>query len=346
MAERSFAKEVRTLALGDGDVFHGEGILAVAKALLQSGVSYVGGYQGAPVSHMMDVFNDAREILDSLGVHVETCANEAAACAMLSASINYPVRGCAVWKSTVGTNVASDALSNLASAGVTGGALIVVGEDYGDGASIIQERSHAFAMKSQVWLLDPRPSLPSIVRAVETGFELSEASNTPVMLELRIRACHVYGSFATKTNRPPAYSSLRPLAGPRFDYERICLPPSTYLQEQKKVKERWPAAIEFIRASGLNEHFPASGPDPIHDVGIVTQGGMYNAVLRALALLGFADSAGRSRGSRSSSSMPPIPSFRRRFPGSARASVRSWSWRRASPTTSRRRSGACSGGPT
>ena len=295
MAERSFAKEVRTLGLGDGDVFHGEGILAVAKALLQSGVSYVGGYQGAPVSHMMDVFNDAREILDSLGVHVETCANEAAACAMLAASINYPVRGCAVWKSTVGTNVASDALSNLASAGVTGGALIVVGEDYGDGASIIQERSHAFAMKSQVWLLDPRPSLPAMVRAVEKGFELSEASGTPVMLELRIRACHVHGSFATRANRPPTYSSRRFLEGPRFDHERICLPPATYLQEQKKVNERWPAAIEFIRKSGLNEHFPASGPSAIEGVGIVTQGGMYNAVLRALGLLGFADPAGSSR---------------------------------------------------
>ena len=295
MAERSFAKEVRSLGLGDGEVFHGEGILAVAKALLQSGVSYVGGYQGAPVSHMMDVFNDARGILDSLGVHVETCANEAAACAMLAASINYPVRGCAVWKSTVGTNVASDALSNLASAGVTGGALIVVGEDYGDGASIIQERSHAFAMKSQVWLLDPRPSLPAMVRAVEQGFELSEASNTPVMLELRIRACHVHGSFATRANRPPAYSSRRFLEGPRFDYERICLPPSTYLQEQKKVTERWPAALEFIRKSGLNEHFPASGPDAADDVGIITQGGMYNAVLRALGLLGFARRPGDGR---------------------------------------------------
>ena len=57
----------------------------------------------------------------------------------------------------VGTNVASDALSNLSSAGVMGGALIIVGEDYGEGASIIQERAHAFAMKSQMWLLDPRP---------------------------------------------------------------------------------------------------------------------------------------------------------------------------------------------
>ncbi len=295
MAERSFAKEVRSLGLGDGEVFHGEGILAVAKALLQSGVSYVGGYQGAPVSHMMDVFSDAHEILDSLGVHVEICANEAAACAMLAASIHYPVRGCAVWKSTVGTNVASDALSNLASAGVTGGALIVVGEDYGDGSSIIQERSHAFAMKSQVWLLDPRPNLPSIVRAVEQGFALSEASNTPVMLELRIRACHVHGSFPTKANRPPTYSNHRLLDGPSFDYERICLPPSTYAQEQKKVNERWPAAVEFLRESKLNEHFPASGPGAADDVGIIIQGGMYNVVFRSLAILGFADEVGSAR---------------------------------------------------
>ena len=312
MAERSFAKEVRSLGLADGEVFHGEGILAVAKALLQSGVSYVGGYQGAPVSHMMDVFDDAREILDSLGVHVETCANEAAACAMLAASVNYPVRGCAVWKSTVGTNVASDALSNLASAGVTGGALIVVGEDYGDGASIIQERSHAFAMKSQVWLLDPRPSLPAMVRAVEKGFELSEASNTPVMLELRIRACHVHGSFTAKANRPPAYSSRRFLDGPRFDHERICLPPSTYLQEQKKVRERWPAAVDFLREHRLNEHFPACGPDAIEDVGIITQGGMYNAVLRALELLGFTQ-RGEARaggaGDAAGAGRPRVPLF-------------------------------------
>src|SRR5216684_1618569 len=203
MAERSFAREVQTLRLGAGEVFEGEAILAVTKALLQAGVSYVGGYQGAPVSHLMDVLADAREILDDLGVHFESNASEAGAAAMLGASINYPMRGAVTFKSTVGTNVASDALSNLASAGVLGGTLIVLGEDYGEGSSIIQERSHAFAMKSQIWLLDPRPNLRKIVDMVEQGFELSEASSTPVMLELRIRACHVQGSFRTKKNRAP-----------------------------------------------------------------------------------------------------------------------------------------------
>lgn len=290
MAERSFKKEVELLRLGDGDTFEGEGILAVTKALLQSGVSYVGGYQGAPVSHLMDVLNDARPIMHELGVHVETCASEAGAAAMLGASVNYPVRGAATWKSTVGTNVASDALSNLASAGVTGGAMIVIGEDYGEGSSIIQERSHAFAMKSQIWLLDPRPNLPSIVKMVEQGFELSEASSTPVMLELRIRACHVHGRFTTKDNRRGTFSGQNRIADPSFDYGRICLPPATYVQEKDKIERRWPAAVNFIRDHDMNEVFHGSADD----VGIVCQGGMYNAVIRALQQIGLADAFGES----------------------------------------------------
>src|SRR3954470_14819690 len=289
--ERSFKEEVQKLKLGDGETFHGEAILAVTKALLQSGVSYVGGYQGAPVSHVMDVLNDARGILEELGVHVETNANEAGAAAMLGASINYPMRGAVAFKSTVGTNVASDALSNLASAGVKGGALLVLGEDYGEGSSIIQERTHAFAMKSQIWLLDPRPNLPKIVEMVEHGFELSEASSSPVRLELRTRACHVQGSFVAKDNRRGHFSKKDLLQSPDFDYSRICLPPATYAQEKQKIDVRWPAAVRYIKEKKLNEVFAGE----MSDIGILCQGGMYNAVIRALQTLGLADAFGTAR---------------------------------------------------
>src|SRR5213595_641723 len=206
MAERSFKEEVEKLKLGEGAEFHGEGILAVTKALLQSGVSYVAGYQGAPISHLMDVLADANEILEGLGVHLENSASEATAAATLAASVNYPLRGAVTFKGPVGVNVASDALANLASGGVTGGALVIVGEDYGEGSSIMQERTHAFAMKSQIWLLDPRPNLPAMVAAVKNGFALSEASHTPVMLMLRIRACHVHGQFVAGANVSAGFS--------------------------------------------------------------------------------------------------------------------------------------------
>jgi len=290
MAERSFTHEVGKLRLGAGQEFRGEGILAVTKALLQSGVGYVGGYQGAPISHLMDVLSDAQGLLKELGIHFEASASEAAAAAMLAASVNYPIRGAVTWKSTVGTNVASDALANVASGGVTGGALVIIGEDYGEGSSIMQERSHAFAMKSQMWLLDPRPNLESIVAMVERGFELSEASNTPVMLELRIRACHVYGSFIAHDNRPPQFTLQDALDNPTRDVNRIVLPPASFLHEQEKIHQRWPAAVKYITEHRLNEFL--GGTDG--EVGIILQGGLYNTLIRALELLGLADSTGQT----------------------------------------------------
>ncbi|WP_150525378.1 indolepyruvate ferredoxin oxidoreductase subunit alpha [Roseibium sediminis] len=290
MAERSFKAEVEHLRKGKGETFTGEGILAITKALLENGVGYVGGYQGAPVSHLMDVLADAQDLLSELGVRFAASANEGAAAAMLGASVHYPIRGAVTFKGPVGVNVASDALANLSSAGVTGGALIIVGEDYGEGSSIMQERSYGFAMKSQFWLLDPRPNLPSIVKAVGDGFALSEASNSAVMLMVRIRSCHVTGNFECSDNQPPPLSVRDALSDPRSDFNRVVLPPMSYVHERDKVENRWPAAEAFILENRLNEQFgPKDGK-----VGIVCLGGMYNGTIRALQRLGLSDISGNT----------------------------------------------------
>ena len=167
----------------------------------------------------------------------------------------------------------------------------MLGEDYGEGASIIQERTHAFALKSTMWLMDPRPHHPTMVDLVEKGFELSEASQTPVLVEYRIRTCHMHGRFTTKDNRRPQISRHARLASPDFDYERICLPPATYRQESHKVQARLPAAQKFIAENGLNERFPGE----CEEIGIITQGGLYNSVIQALQQIGLADSFGDAR---------------------------------------------------
>ncbi len=289
--ERSFHKEIEQLRQGDNGKFQGEGILAVTKAILQSGVGYVGGYQGAPVSHLLDVLVQAKDLMAELGVHVEANSNEASAAAMLGASINYPIRGAVTWKSIVGTNVASDALSNLASPGVKGGAMIISGEDTGEGASVIQERTHAFAMKSSLWLLDPRPDLQCMVDMVENGFQLSEVSNTPVILGLRIRACHVQGDFTTKNNQKSPINTIDKADDPAmFEYDRLAHPPATYAQEKKKVEERLPAAQKFIQDRELNEFFDGR----YNNLGIILQGGLFNTLVNRLNVLGLGDQFGNS----------------------------------------------------
>jgi indolepyruvate ferredoxin oxidoreductase, alpha subunit len=291
MGERSFAEDVKQLGYGAGDLLHGEGILAITKALLQSGVSYVGGYPGAPVSYLIDVLADANEpLLQPLGIYFEQSGSEAAAAALLGASINYPMRGAVTWKSVVGTNVASDALSHVASAGVIGGSVIVIGEDYGEGASILQERTHSTALKSSVPLLDPRNSLDSFARFVEEGFGLSEACNEPVFFSIRIRACHMRGTLRCKDNVRPAISMRSPLGAPSFSIDRINLPPFTYQMEAQKFDTRLPAARRYIVEHRLNEHFRGDESD----VGIVMQGGLWNTTMRGLHVLGLADTRGRT----------------------------------------------------
>ena len=290
--ERSFKKEIEALKLGEGETFQGEGILAVTKALLQSGVSYVGGYQGSPVSNLLDVMVQAKDYMKELGVHVEACANESSAAAMLGASINYPVRGAVTWKSIVGSNVASDALSHLSSVGVLGGSLIIIGEDYGEGSSIIQERTHGIALKSTIWLMDPRPNLQVIVDTVQKAFELSEYSHTPVMMQLRIRACHLQGTFITKDNIKPNISSINKIkeVAPH-NYDLIAHPPSTYAQEKLKYGQRAELAKHYVADNSLNEFFEGT----IKEVALIVQGGLYNNLISSLQEMGLADSLGNTQ---------------------------------------------------
>jgi indolepyruvate ferredoxin oxidoreductase alpha subunit len=174
---------------------------------------------------------------------------------------------------------------------VKGGALIVVGEDYGEGASVIQERTHAYALKSSMCLIDPRPDLEVMVRMVEHGFRLSEASNMPAILELRIRACHVRGSFTAKDNQAPAVSTRALMATPAsFDYMKLAHPPVTFRHEKLKGEERIPAARRYVAEQGLNERMPGKHAD----LGIIVQGGLYNGLMRSLQQLGLADAFGHS----------------------------------------------------
>jgi indolepyruvate ferredoxin oxidoreductase alpha subunit len=78
----------------------------------------------------------------------------------------------------------------------------------------------------------------------------------PALMELRIRACHVRGSFVAKDNQAPAISTRQLMTQPaRFDYNRLAHPPVTFGHEKLKYQERLPAARRYIEAHGLNEFF-------------------------------------------------------------------------------------------
>src|SRR5262249_37567220 len=99
------------------------------------------------------------------------------------------------------------------------------------------------------------------------------------------------GSFIAKDNRPPAYTLQQALENPVRDTNRIVLPPASFMHEKEKIEQRWPAAVDYIRARGLNERF---GPSA-RGCGSILQVGLYNVVIRALQRLVLADCYGESR---------------------------------------------------
>jgi indolepyruvate ferredoxin oxidoreductase alpha subunit len=254
--EVQFTDQIEQLQLGAGATFHGEGILAITKALLQSGVAYIGGYQGAPVSHLLDVMVQAKPYVDTLGVHVEACSNEASAAAMLGASHPLPAARRGDLEEHRRHQRGGRRAVNLASPGVVGGALIVVGEDYGEGASVIQERTHAYAMKSTLALFDPRPDLAVMVRPGRTRLRAQRgqqhAGGDGAAHPRLPRARQLRG----EGQRGAALSTRELIDEPAgFDYMRLAHPPVTFRHEKLKVEQRIPAAQRYIAEHRLNERF-------------------------------------------------------------------------------------------
>jgi indolepyruvate ferredoxin oxidoreductase alpha subunit len=288
----NYPKEIiEQLNYGRGKTFYGDATLVILKAFLQSGVSYLGGYPGSPTAGLIDAISDAYEpVLKKMGIYFDCSGNEASAASLLSASINYPIRGSVNWK-IVGTNVASDALSHISSSGVTGGAMVIVGEDYGCDSTCVAERALPFALKSTMAVIDPRGDLQNLANMVEEGFNLSEYTNMPVMFLLSTRIAHIRGNIICRDNIQPKISMLNRLNDLPTDLNKIPLPPFTFEQERKKFSERIPAARRFIMERKLNEII--EGND--NNLGIITHGMIFNSMMRCLYNLGEANLYGECR---------------------------------------------------
>ena len=140
-----------------------------------------------------------------MGIYFEQSGSEAAAAALLGASINYPMRGAVTWKSVVGTNVASDALSHVASAGrdrrrahrdrrgLRRGRLHPPGAHPLGGAQVERSRSSIRATACRSF---------AAVRARKASASPRRATSRSSS-RIRIRACHMRGTLRVPGQRAP-----------------------------------------------------------------------------------------------------------------------------------------------
>lgn len=283
---RNFSENtLKQLQYGEGQTLEGDAALFLLKGLLQSGVSYLGGYPGAPTSTLFDAISDSYDpILKPMGIYFEGSGNEASAASLLQISVDNPIRGAVNWK-VVGTNVASDVLAHVSSSGVKGGVLVFVGEDYGLDSTTVAEKTQPYALKSGMAVIDPPGDPARMAWLVEQGFKLSEASEMPVFYLLRTRVGNLKGSIECRDNLEPAINMHRPVDKLEVVRPRIPQPPFSLEQERNKFEVRIPAAQRFVVDNNLNE---IKG-NLNSKIGLITHGCFYNTTIRALHTLGLAE---------------------------------------------------------
>lgn len=282
------SSEIDQLEHTSGQTLYGDGALVVLKGLLEAGISYFGGYPGAPTANLIDAAADAYEpVLKKYGVYVESSANEMSAAAMCTASVFAPVRGAVTWK-VLGNGVSTDVVDHVSQIGPLGGCVLVVGEDYGVSSTTVAQRTLPWAMKSGIIVVDPRADQQLLLRMTRESFELSEASTSVVALLLRPQLSHANAQVTVGDNRIGQYNVIHKLKEGIKDPARYPLPPNTQRQELERYRDRLPKAREYIVQHGLNEIFGA----PDAPIGLITHGTVFNTVMRVLANLGLADEDG------------------------------------------------------
>jgi indolepyruvate ferredoxin oxidoreductase alpha subunit len=288
MAHSYTDADIAQLELGQGGRLYGDGALVVLKALLESGISYFGGYPGSPTANLMDAVADAYEpVLKKYGVYFESSSNEMAAAALMTASVFEPVRGAVTWK-VVGNGPATDVIDHVSQLGVKDGAMIVVGEDYGGSSTTVLQRTLPWAAKAGLLVIDPRGDQQVLHRMVKEGMDLSRDSKSVVALLLRPQLSHSNAEITVGDNVVPKISTVKPLKEFKKDPTLFALPPYSWDQERSRYETRLPTAIRLIAERGLNEYFG----NPQARVGIITHGTTFNTTMRLLSLMDLADEFG------------------------------------------------------
>lgn len=288
MAHSYTHEQVAELEGKQGDTLYGDGALVVLKALLESGISYIGGYPGSPVANIMDAAADAYDpVLKKRGIFFESSSNEMAAAALLTTSVFGPVRGAVAWK-VLGNGVGQDVVDHVSQQGVQEGAMIIVGEDYGGSSTSVLQRTLSWGVKSGIIVIDSRGDAQVLHRMVKEGMDISRDSQSVVALLVRPQLSHCNSRVTVGDNVVAKINTNSKVDYFNRDFSKFPFPPNSYSQESARFESRLPTAARLVVERKLNEYFG----DAEAKVGIITHGTTFNTTMRLLSLMGLADEFG------------------------------------------------------
>ncbi|MDJ0931685.1 hypothetical protein [Breoghania sp.] len=159
---------------------------ATAQGVWEAGVSFAAAYPGTP----------STEILENLAlfkddVIAEWAPNEKV---VLESAIGASIAGARALSSMkmVGVNVAADPLFSFAYSGVTGGLVLVSGDDPGMHSSQNEQDNRHYAPFAKIPMLELSDS-QECRDMMRTAFEISENFDLPLLFRMTTRVCHSKG---------------------------------------------------------------------------------------------------------------------------------------------------------
>ncbi|MEW5729083.1 MAG: thiamine pyrophosphate-dependent enzyme [Pseudomonadota bacterium] len=233
---------------------------AVARGVWEAGCQVAAAYPGTPSTEILEALSAYPDLYAEWSVN-EKVSMEVAIGASMSGARAF----CAM--KHVGMNVASDAFMTQTLCGVVGGLVIAIADDVGLSSSQNEQDSRFWGRFGHVPILEPADSQEAY-EMVQDAFELSEAQNTPVILRLTTRVCHVKALVTVGERR------ARPVGGFKLDAKRWVMTPANAKGMLPKQMEREARLRAMAEESAWN--LLDDGAD--RRVGFVTSGPAYQHV--------------------------------------------------------------------
>jgi indolepyruvate ferredoxin oxidoreductase alpha subunit len=229
---------------------------AIAHGCLESPVDFITGYPGTPSSEVIDLLR----ILPDAQYYVEWSVNEKVALENALAAAWCGLRSLCTMKH-VGLNVAADPLMTSAYTGVTGGLVIMSGDDPFAHSSQNEQDSRCYALFAKIPCLDPG-SIQEAHDMMRDAFSLSEQFGLPVIFRPTTRICHSKGDIelgdVAKRARIGEFH--------RNPQQYVVIPAHTRVLH-KKLNEKQAAVKSALVEKGYN-HYVVRGPTAVVASGI------------------------------------------------------------------------------
>jgi len=251
---------------------------ALARAMAEAGTAVVTSYPGSPTPEIAEALLAAPE--KSRPCHFEFAVNEKVALEIAAgAALNgHPS---AVFFKSVGLNVAADSLIQLPLMELTGGMVVILGDDPGANSSQNEQDNRWFARMAYMPMFEPATPAEAYAMYKEAA-ALARERRAPVFLRLTTHVCHARETvkFGPLPARPHDWS-------PGFDAANGPYVPITtaVFPLKKKAMEKLDAWGAYAEKSPLNAVYKAQ-PAGGRRLGAISAG------LPALCLLEAVRAAG------------------------------------------------------